>query len=68
MCVQTARRLIEGAVHPFQINLRGLLEDVVSVTAEVKWVHPLPSSFCRVGAQFIASDKAYFGPQEEDLA
>jgi len=68
MCIQVTESLQAGMLHRFQLHLKGLLEDTVSVTAEVKWVHALRGSVWRVGVQFISSDKAYFGPQEDEYA
>ena len=64
MCIQVTESLEAGTVHRFQLHLKGLLEDTVSVTAAIKWAYALRGSVWRVGAQFISSDKAYLGPQE----
>ncbi len=64
LCVEVTQQYRIGAVHELRVDLRGPLDDLVSVTAVVRWVERVGQRWC-CGTEVLESDKAWIGPKEE---
>lgn len=66
MCFEGPRAFREGSVKDFQILLKEVLDDLISVKARIQWCEFVETARWRHGAEFLSSDRAYLGPERED--
>ena len=66
MCLQGEDLFQPGRDYRFILDLNGVLDTEVEVTARIVWKKDMDAGLCYVGAVFIKSSAPWLGPEEDD--